>query len=353
MMIKRSLATMIALMLSTSGFAASNDLSPAQSGSVLQTPAEQHVEGELSSDPQQRIQQLSYMAQDQSQSIQNRTGALRALGAYPSQNALVAVARGLKDSNSEVREAAVIGAAPYPFEHRWTLVSPLLNDESEMVKHSAASNLVRDYGAMNADQKAQLDEPVTSLIEFLEQQPTQEYQLLLADVLRWYAHPGKAETIYLELVKTRSEDPQVWLSFADNYRAQGRDKEAVSILDRGLEKMPDNAALHYSKSLTLVRLEDKSAAAAEIEKAAHLAKDNSYYWYLNGVLQEPLSIDKSTESFEKAYMISGAPEQLYAVCDIYVRYGHQKSDECLSELGKVAPDYVIKQLEEKRVAPSS
>ena len=351
-MIKKSLVTVIALTISASSVAQTNEMSQALVEPAMSISSESQVTGELSSDPQQRIQQLSYMAQDQSQTIQNRTGALRALGAYPSQNALVAVARGLKDPNSEVREAAIIGAAPYPFEHRWTLVSPLLNDESEMVQHSAASNLVRDYGVMNANQKAQLDEPVTSLIAFLEQQPTQEYQLLLADVLRWYAHPDKAETIYLELVKTRSEDSQVWLSFADNYRAQGRDKEAVSILDRGLEKMPDNAALHYSKSLTLVRLEDKKSAAAEIEKAAHLAEDNSYYWYLNGVLQEPLSIDKSTDSFEKAYMISGAPEQLYAVCDIYVRYGHEKSDECLSELGKVAPDYVIKQLEEKRVDPS-
>ena len=351
-MIKKSLATVIALMISASSVAATNEMSQTTTGAAMPASAATNVTGELSSEPQQRIQQLSYMAQDQSQSIPNRTGALRALGAYPSQNALVAVARGLKDPNSEVREAAIIGAAPYPFEHRWTLVSPLLDDESTMVQHSAASNLVRDYSAMNAEQKAQLDAPVASLISFLEQQPTQEYQLLLADVLRWHNQADKAETIYLELIKTRSDDPQVWLSFADNYRAQGKDKEAVTILDRALNKMPNDAALHYSKSLTLVRLEDKKAAAFEIEKAANLAQDNSYYWYLNGVLQEPLSIDKSTQSFEKAYMISGAPEQLYAVCDIYVRYGHEKSDECLTELGKVAPEYVIQQLEEKRVNPS-
>ena len=52
-------------------------------------------------------------------------------------------------------------------------------------------------------------------------------------------------------------------------------------------------------------------------------------------------------------MISGSPEQLYAVCDIYVRYGNEKTDDCLTELGKVAPDYVIEQLEEKRVSSSS
>ncbi|MFA0125484.1 tetratricopeptide repeat protein, partial [Vibrio sp. 10N.261.48.A2] len=122
----------------------------------------------------------------------------------------------------------------------------------------------------------------------------------------------KAETVYLELIKTHPKEPQVWLSYADNFRAQNKDQQAVEVLDRGLKSVPDNAAMHYSKSLTLVRLEDKSAAANEIEVAAKLAKDNSYYWYLNGVLQEELDIDKSTQSFEKAYLISGSPEQLYA-----------------------------------------
>ncbi|MGF1755133.1 hypothetical protein L4C33_16240, partial [Vibrio makurazakiensis] len=111
----------------------------------------------------------------------------------------------------------------------------------------------------------------------------------------------------------------------------------------------DNSALHYSKSLTLVRLNEKKQAAQEIEMAANLAKNNSYYWYLNGVLQEHFDIDKSTDAFEKAYMISGAPEQLYAVCDIYVRYGNSNADECLAELSKVAPEYIIEQLKDKKL----
>ncbi|MCR9640000.1 hypothetical protein NB496_04995, partial [Vibrio alginolyticus] len=53
-------------------------------------------------------------------------------------------------------------------------------------------------------------------------------------------------------------------------------------------------------------------------------------------------------AFEQAYLISGAPEQLYAVCDIYVRYGNPKTDDCLTELTKVAPDYVIEELNQKK-----
>ncbi len=345
-MMNKSLA-IAALLISTSAMAAN---------SVQQTvdaPVQNINQVLEMTDTQARIQQLSYMAQDQNQSIENRTAALQELASYPSQNALVAVARGLKDQNPEVREASIIGASPYQLEHRWALISPLLSDSDPMVRHSATSNLVRDYNTLSKDQKAQIEPSVVELITFLESQESEKLQLLLADVLRWYNEWDKAETVYLELINTQQKDPQVWLSYADNFRAQNKDQQAIEVLDRGLKNVPDNAALHYSKSLALVRLQDKNAAAKEIEVAAKLAKDNSYYWYLNGVLQEELDIDKSTKSFEKAYLISGSPEQLYAVCDIYVRYGNEKTDGCLSELGKVAPDYVIEQLKEKRVSSGS
>ena len=352
-MMKKSLATAVALLVSTSALISTSAMSANSVQQTVDAPAQNINQVLEMTDTQSRIQQLSYMAQDQNQSIENRTGALQELAKYPSQNALVAVARGLKDQNPEVREAAVIGSEPYQLEHRWALVSPLLKDTDTMVRHTATSNLIRDFNVLDDQQKAQIEPPVQELISFLETQESEKFQLLFADVLRWHNEWDKAETVYLELIKTHPKEPQVWLSYADNFRAQGKDQLAVEVLDRGLKNVPDNAAMHYSKSLTLVRLEDKSAAANEIEVAAELAKDNSYYWYLNGVLQEELNIDKSTKSFEKAYLISGSPEQLYAVCDIYVRYGNEKTDECLAELSKVAPGYVIDQLKEKRVAPSS
>ncbi|MEZ8631374.1 tetratricopeptide repeat protein [Vibrio lentus] len=352
-MMKKSLATAVALLVSTSALISTSAMAANSVQQTVDAPAQNINQVLEMTDTQSRIQQLSYMAQDQNQSIENRTGALQELAKYPSQNALVAVARGLKDQNPEVREAAVIGSEPYQLEHRWALVSPLLKDTETMVRHTATSNLIRDFNVLDDQQKAQIEPPVQELISFLETQESEKFQLLFADVLRWHNEWDKAETVYLELIKTHPKEPQVWLSYADNFRSQSKDQQAVEVLDRGLKNVPDNAAMHYSKSLTLVRLEDKSAAANEIEVAAELAKDNSYYWYLNGVLQEELNIDKSTKSFEKAYLISGSPEQLYAVCDIYVRYGNEKTDECLAELSKVAPGYVIDQLKEKRVAPSS
>lgn len=310
----------------------------ASTGQESALPA-QHQEQQVT--PQQRIAALSYKAQDIKQPQVQRIQALRELANYPSQNALVAVVRSLQDSEPEVREAAIVGAAPYSIEHRWRLIEPLLTDDEARVRITAATNLVRDFSNLNKKQQQILEKPVAELITDLQADKDRSSQLLLADVYRWHQDWQKADDIYQTLVKEQPNNPEVWLSLADNYRAQEKDRIAVETLTKAITLNPNNAPLHYSKSLALVRLDDKKSAAFEIEQAAEMAEDNSYYWYLNGVLQENYDLQKSIRSFEQAYLISGAPEQLYAVCDIYVRHNNPKTDQCLSELAKVAPKSVI------------
>ena len=293
-------------------------------------------------------QQLAYDAQNKNESIEKRADALRQLARYPNQNSLVAVARGLKDPEPMIREAAVIGSDLYQFKYRWQIVSPLLSDSELTVRMAAAANLLREYSLMSADQQAQIEGPYQEVTAYLTKQQGIEPQLLLADVYRWHSEWSDADTIYQELTKIDPDNSQIWLNLSDNYRAQNQDVQALEVLNKGLVQLPKEASLYYSKALTQVRLNQKESAAQAIKVAATLAENNSYYWYLNGVLQEDIDVNLATESFEKAYMISGSPEQLYAVCDIYVRYNNEKTEACLVELAKVAPDYVITQLKEKQ-----
>ncbi|MGF1721341.1 hypothetical protein L4D20_14980 [Vibrio kyushuensis] len=306
----------------------------------------------VSSDP---IAQLAYQAQDVRLSDDQRAAALRALGSQATQNGLVAVARGLKDASPIIREAAIIGADPYPLEYRWRLVSPLLVDDVAQVRITAAAGLLKELdnldslGQVESQDKQHLLDAANELITHLKSQPDDASNLLLADVYRWTQQYDLAKEKYLQSKKTMPDNPQIWLSLADNYRAQGFDQLAVETLSQAINVLPTNANLHFAKSLALVRQEQKSQAAKESHLAATIAESNSYYWYINGVLQEELDLAYSTKSFEQAYMLSGAPEHLYAVCDIYARYGHDKTDECISELAQVAPDEVIQQLKDKRI----
>lgn len=324
----------------------------------------------------EQVQQWVYTAQDKRQSDQARANALRQLAPYPSQNSLVAVVRGLQDDNAIVREAAVIAAEPYQFANRWRMLAPLLTDPSQQVRVTATTNLIRDFGNMSPAQQGTIETAYQELVVFLSAQanvssttfdtvpemPSDivrgagsvnpdslnlKSALLLADVYRWHQEWDKAQVLYDSLITAEPNNAQVWLSLSDNLRAQGKDKQALEALDKAIERQPKEANLYYSKSLTLVRLEQKIKAADAIEIAAKMAETNSYFWYLNGVLQESVNIDKSVKSFEQAYLISGAPEQLYAVCDIYVRTKNDKTEACLDELGKIAPDYVIAELKTK------
>lgn len=297
-------------------------------------------------------QQLAYTAQNKNESVEKRADALRQLARYPNQNSLVAVARGLKESDPLLREAAIIGSDLYQFEHRWRMISPLLSDSNLTVRMTATTNLLREYNAMTPEQQKQIETPYNEVVTYLsgqlEEQSNAESQLLLADVYRWHKEWKKADSLYQPLLESTPDNSQVWLNLSDNYRAQSQDAKALEILNRGIEQLPKEASLYYSKALTQVRLNQKESAANAIKTAANLAENNSYYWYLTGVLQEDIDVDLATESFEKAYLISGSPEQLYAVCDIYVRYGNQKAEACLVELAKVAPEHVITQLKEKQ-----
>ncbi|MUK66383.1 tetratricopeptide repeat protein [Aliivibrio fischeri] len=312
------------------------------SGSVQQAPTENQAQ-KMSPE-----QELAYRAQNKNETIENRADALRQLARFPNQNSLVAVARGLKDPNPVIRESAITGSELYKLSHRWRMISPLLSDPEMSVRLAAGINLMREYRSMTAEQQVQMEPVYKELVDTLRSQNREDTQLQLADIYRWHGEWTKANVIYQKLVKSEPENAEVWLNLSDNFRGQNQDEQALVTLNQGIKQLPKEASLFYSKALTQVRLNQKEDAAKSIQTAATLADNNSYYWYLNGVLQESIDVKLATESFEKAYLISGSPEQLYAVCDIYVRYGNEKADACLEELAKVAPDYVIEQLKEKR-----
>ncbi|WEM40908.1 tetratricopeptide repeat protein [Photobacterium sp. DA100] len=341
--------TVIAMLLGTS-LALPSFTGAAALQSTPQLSRDTGMANQSSSQQQQatQIQQWVMIAQDHRQDDGKRADALRQLARFPNQNSLVAVARGLQDENPRVREAAVIGAEPYQFAHRWRMLSPLLQDVDQQVRLTATTNLIRSYGEMNAEQQALMDPAAAELINYLRQTPDQPTQLLLADIYRWHQQFDEAHQIYSALQKSEQQTAQIWLGLADNFRAQGDDQRANKVLKKAQQVFPDEANLFYSQALTLVRLNKKAQAAEAMKKATELAPENSYFWYLNGVLQEAVNVDEATASFEKAYEISGAPEQLYAVCDIYVRYNHLNADACLDSLGEVAPAFVIDELKSKR-----
>lgn len=295
----------------------------------------------------QTAQQLSYIAQDKSNDRAERIDALEKLASLPSQSALIAIARGLKDNHHDIREASVRASEPYQLTHRWRLLSPLMDDLVVDVRMAVAESLVVDYTEMNAVQRQQFDPLFDDWASTLILQDSEASLMTLAG---GYLHIGDyqaARNVYDQLLDRSEGGVDAWIGIAESYRLDKQDKDSLIALNSALAVFPEEPSLLYAKSLTLVRLGQPEPAAQSMQRAAMLAKDNSQYWYVNGVLQEEFDQKLALNSLKKAYQISGEPEQLYAVCDFKVRHLDNKAEVCVMQLEKIAPPHVIANLKSR------
>ena len=297
-----------------------------------------------SSAANQTAEQLSYIAQDKSNSRSERIEALDQLASFPSQSALIAVARGLKDNHHDIREASVRATAPYQLTHRWRLLSPLMDDLVLDVRMAVAENLVVDYVEMNAVQRRQFDPLFDDWASTLILEDSEASMMALAQGYLYIRDYDVARNVYGKLIEGSEGGVDAWIGIAESYRLNQQDEQALTVLNDALIAYPNEPSLLYAKSLTLVRLNKPNQAAQSMNSAAKIAKTNSQYWYVNGVLQEAYDKQLALSSLKKAYQISGQPEQLYAVCDFKIRHSDNKAEVCLMQLEKIAPPHVVANL---------
>ncbi|MFA0110095.1 tetratricopeptide repeat protein [Vibrio breoganii] len=292
----------------------------------------------------QTVEQLSYIAQDKNNSRSERIDALEELAALPSQGALIAIARGLKDNHHDIREASVRASAPYQLTHRWRLLSPLMDDLVLDVRIAVAENLAVDYAEMNAVQRQQFDPLFDDWASTVILEDSWESKMKLAQNYLYIGDYQAARNVYQQLVEHSEYGVDAWVGIAESYRLKKQDDEALTVLNDALIAFPNEPRLLYAKSLTLVRLGEPKLAAKSMDSAAKLAETNSQYWYVNGVLQEAYDQKLALDSLKKAYEISEQPEQLYAICDFKIRHSDNKAEVCVMQLEKVAPPHVVANL---------
>ncbi|PML00321.1 hypothetical protein BCT86_04885 [Vibrio breoganii] len=292
----------------------------------------------------QTVEQLSYIAQDKNNSRSERIDALEELAALPSQGALIAIARGLKDNHHDIREASVRASAPYQLTHRWRLLSPLMDDLVLDVRIAVAENLAVDYAEMNAVQRQQFDPLFDDWVSTVILEDSWESKMKLAQNYLYIGDYQAARNVYQQLVEHSEYGVDAWVGIAESYRLKKQDDEALTVLNDALIAFPNEPRLLYAKSLTLVRLGESKLAAQSMDSAAKLAETNSQYWYVNGVLQEAYDQKLALNSLKKAYEISAQPEQLYAICDFKIRHSDNKAEVCVMQLEKIAPPHVVANL---------
>lgn len=279
----------------------------------------------------------AYVAQDKSQPIEQRIDALESLRITPSQNALIAIARALKEDNERIQHAAIVGSDGLALDYRWELISPFLGDTSPTLSYAATYSLAKMYQKLTTSMRHKLDLYIPKLEQYYKSKHDAFSTFKLAEVYQASGDTKKAITTYKSLIEEDSSNQAFWVGLSESYRADSHTDKALDVLNEGILLNPNASQLYYARALARVRNDNKREALSDFKSAAILAETNSYYWYLYALAQKGFDLEKSVPLFEHAYQLSGSAEQLYTLCSVYIESNNTAAKSCLNELKPRVP----------------
>ena len=197
--------------------------------------------------------------------------ALRYLSDLPEERSLEALRAGLQHPDAQVRHEALAGLVNFPPERWTTAAAKLLDDPVRAVRIQAASVLsaVPDQG-LAQDRVPAFRTAYDELLKYLHYQADLSTgALMLADHYTRVGELDQAEHHYRRTLKMDRQANYARLQLARLYNAQGRNTEALAVLDEASKVDPENARIPYDKALLyaeLDRMDDALAAFTEADR---------------------------------------------------------------------------------------
>jgi predicted CXXCH cytochrome family protein len=231
------------------------------------------------------VPDLLALAQDSASPAIVRATAATLLQPYMRQDLLITARTLLKDSDPEVRIAALGLIEPADPVNRVLAAAPLLEDSVRGVRVEAA----RILADVPNDQfpEGRRSARAAALNEYLAAlQQDADWPTANVSLGNLYLRQSQAEQAIAAFESALKLDAQfagAYVNLADVYRMQNRDDLSEPVLRRGLAQLPKAADLHHALGLLLVRKGDTAAALTELEQAAQLAPDIARYTYVYAV----------------------------------------------------------------------
>jgi tetratricopeptide (TPR) repeat protein len=227
--------------------------------------------------------ELSLLAFDAAQPAIVRASALDRLAATGRFDPALA-SRAAKDPDPLVRLASVRLADALPLGSRAAATGPLLRDDRRAVRIEAARSLAGAQGVLPAELKtawqAAADEYVATL-RYNADRP--ESNVALGGFYGALGRFDEAEKAFAGAIRLDPGFVPAYVNAADALRAQRRDTEAASMLERGLAAVPNSAPLHHALGLARVRMQQTDAAMASLKRAVELEPGSARYTYVYAV----------------------------------------------------------------------
>jgi predicted CXXCH cytochrome family protein len=227
---------------------------------------------------------LMALVYDDSQSAIVRASAAQALGSYPSQPAFQTLMTALQSPDVEVRIGAVRALA-FLSPQRRVILLQLLNDPVKAVRLEVARLLA-------SMPQANIPPQVIGMVN----EVFDEYvaaQMVNADMPGaqlnlgvFYSARGQltdAEVAYKHALRLTPKFVPALLNLADFYRSQNRDWQAKPLLLQAIDIAPDQAPVHHSLGLLLIRQKQLPEALLNLKIASELDAQTTRYAYVYAV----------------------------------------------------------------------
>ncbi|MBA54480.1 MAG: hypothetical protein CMK89_08505 [Pseudomonadales bacterium] len=228
---------------------------------------------------------LQGLVSDLTQTAIVRATAATLLASYLDASTLQTLSQALQDPDPLVRIAAARSLQTLPPDMRWPLLSPLLQDAVRLVRVIAAETLSDIPSQTLAPQDARLlrhgvEEYVASQ-NFNGDSPQSQVNLGLLAVLQ--GQPDQAFAHYEEAIALDDTWIPAYVNLADLYRMLQQDEQGKTVLKKALKRFPQDADLHFSLGLLLIRQQQHTNALEHLKQAAELAPMNARYQYVYAV----------------------------------------------------------------------
>ena len=192
---------------------------------------------------------------------------------------------GLSDPDPMVRLGALDMLESVPPAQVWPLASPLLSDPSRGVRIRAAFMLAAVPTANQPSADRERFERAAT--EFIAAQRLNADRPESRSALgSFFAKQGRsvdAEAEYKAALRLSPQYVPAAINLADLYRSLGRDRDSEDVLRAAITAAPQDAGLHYSLGLALVRQKQSAEALEQLHKAAELDRAQARYTYVYAV----------------------------------------------------------------------
>ena len=273
--------------------------------------------------------------------------AVNYLGSISTQSSLNTIINYLKDKDAQVRYEAVRSLMNFPSDQSQKAVAPLFNDKVRAVRIAAADlftgipiqNIPSSYANAYSVASSELNSYLLYQADFAHG------NISIGDYYMRMHDQKNAEKFYLRAIQKDSLANLTRINLSMLYNSQGRNAEALHVLDAAQKIDHKNPQIFYDLALLYNEMNNKNAALLNFEKAFQLKMDDPRLFYNYALLlQQTGNSNKAIKVLEAGLEIDKTSSSInYALAYVYLQNKQiQKAREygaILKRLDPNNPDY--------------